>query len=72
MNKILRICLKCIMFIRENDQLTALDIQQQKDTCHACGAENATTMPMQIKVETEQTETGMCYRVTEKRTASLL
>ena len=70
MNKIFRICPKCIMFIRENDRLTAPSIHQRKDTCHACQAENVTTMPMQIKVETEQTETGTCYRLTEKRTAS--
>lgn len=71
MSKIFGICPKCIMLIRENDQLTIPDIQQCKDTCHACGAENVTTMPMQIKVEkveTEQTETGTCYRVAEKRT----
>lgn len=41
------------MIIRENDQL-AVPHHQRKDTCHACQAENVTTMPMQIKVETEQ------------------
>ena len=67
MNHIFRICPKCIMFIRENNQLT-VPKQHYKDTCHACQTENTTTMPMQIKVKlTESTKTEIIYHVTEQR-----